>query len=899
MRRPFRWEPATTLTPRPFREPLRRLSFRTTLRSSPRIPLLWPPPSRSVPATMLTRRPFPARPRLPRRCMTARPTWLRRPRPRCRKSPRRFRRKLRTSLPRRRRTPSRSVSLLSPSPCLAMTTILILALPEAATAGAAVLAGAGAAAAGLASAGHSAANALENASGLSTSTTENRAPINDVASGPIPRSVTEEPKSPEATPLTGSAATGVKSVPTLPSDAAIAQAAGGSRDSTTLAAPKYDEHTAVVAKDAEPVAPTVPIGAGDNAHTTTIPGQTSVSSATVPEHTAVVAKEAAPVGPETPIGAGDNAHTTTIPGAAESAPPADEHTPVQGFIAPKENPEDQHLYHAGAAALGAAVAGAALLGEKLVGAVQPHAEHAKELGQQGLQNASQTGASYLERAKQEAEHLRQQAEQLREQAAAEASRRYQEADKLAHDAVAAAQEKAAAAQAAVTGALSRGQEQVQQNATHYQAVATGKTVDGAPNANITPLPVSEAPAADRSGVSTSKEGPTVPGAEITSLPASEAPVAGQGSDALPSEANAVVPAQPSSASSSGAPTSAPPASEPPNLPASEITPLPASEAPLAEKNVTHAFDDHPAAKVAAAAAGVASLAAGAGVAGFASAAPSYTRAASSTLTQGSLASPPSSNTPAVEVPHKVLETTPASDLSANRTSWAQSQLSNAATTPPLGVTRTSSSYATSALTPSQEAARAAPGTESYAEAAAPSAGGSTSGNAQGARDAATTGAVRSSTYAVPDRSTYEGGSLSPSAMKRASNADLPPPVAEASPPLASRTSSEKALPRAPSSQTKPGPALKEEDTYVAHAGAPSTIPAPSQPSTPSKREEQFTTAPTTPASATVVGRHGGVTEPTGSASSSAPASPSVASDSGREGGKKRGFFSRFLKKDKQ
>lgn len=642
--------------------------------------------------------------------------------------------------------------------------------------------------------------------------------------------------------------TGPKSHPTIPSDAAIASLAPSSASTlapteggvshSIAAAPKYDEHTAVVAKDS---APTVAAG-GSGAHST-------AAAPKYDEHTTIVARDSTPVGPSTPIGAGDNAHTTTIPKslvATSTEPTSSEHKPVEGFIAPKENPEDEHLYHAGAAAIGAAVAGAELLGQKLVGAVHPHAVHAKEVGQQSLQDASQTGVSYLEQAKQQAEHLR-------EQAAAEAHRAVQEAEKLAREALHAAQEKAAAAQATVAGAFHHGQhqaqqtaasaqqtaqqtaasaqKQAQQTATHVQAVVTGQPAEGAPNKDITPLPASEAPVASRETTSTSsgKEAPTVPGAEITSLPASEAPVALQeGTNAMPNEANAVVPAHGTTPS-----TSTSSARELPNLPASEITPLPVSEAPLAEKEVSHA------------------------IAGQAQTEPAATQASG----------------------------------------WAQSQLSNAATTPPIGVTRTSSSYATSALKSQQEreALYAAPATvtavpTSYATAA--DLGPSTQ---QASRDpavlAAPAAGARSSTYTVPDRSPYEGGSLSPRAS---AGTGLPPPVAETKPPLTSTGSSDKALPKAPTASRS------ETDTYVAHAGAPSTVPPPSEPSTPSKPEESFSTAPTTPANATVVGRHGGVSEPADSASSSAPATPSPGgSDSGRDSSKKRGFFSRFLKKDKQ
>ena len=751
----------------------------------------------------------------------------------------------------------------------------------AATAGAAVVATAGAAAAGLASLTSSASQAAQD-----TVIDRAAAPINPVASGPNPPPSTEEkPKSPEATPL---GVTGPKSHPTIPSDAAIASLAPSSASTlapiegtahSTAAAPKYDEHTAVVAKDPAPT-----VGAGTSgAHTTAAApkydehtavvakdstpavgagvgaAHTTAAAPKYDEHTAVVAKDSTPVGPSTPIGAGDSAHTTTIPKslAATSTEPTSstEHKPVEGFIAPKENPEDAHLYHAGAAAIGAAVAGAELLGQKLVGAVHPHAVHAKEVGQQSLQGAGQTGVSYLEQAKHQAEHLR-------EQAAAEAHRAVQEAEKLAREALHAAQEKAAAAQATVAGAFHHGQaqaqrtaasaqetaqqtaanaqKQAQQTATHVQAVVTGQPAEGAPNKDITPLPASEAPVASRETTSalSGKEAPTVPGAEITSLPASEAPVALQeGTNAMPNEANAVVPAHGTTPS-----TSTSSARKLPNLPASEITSLPASEAPVAEKEVSHA------------------------IAGQAQSEPA--------VPQGS--------------------------------GWAQSQLSNAATTPPIGVTRTSSSYATSALKSQQEqeALYAAPATvtaipTSYAPAA--DLGPSTQ---QASRDpavlAAPAAGARSSTYTVPDRSTYEGGSLSPRAS---SGTGLPPPVAEAKPPLTSTGSSDKALPRAPAAEA-PQATRSETDTYVAHAGAPSTVPPPSAPSTPSKPDESFSTAPTTPANATVVGRHGGVSEPADSASSSAPATPSPGGsdsgrDSGRDSAKKRGFFSRFLKKDKQ
>ncbi|GAA5868207.1 hypothetical protein JCM3774_000600 [Rhodotorula dairenensis] len=865
-------------------------------------------------------------------------------------------------------------------------------VPAAATAGAAVVATAGAAAAGLASLTSSAAHAVAEDSSAARAV-----PINHVVSGPVPPPSTEQPKSPEATPLVGDdAAVEYKSHPTLPPDEVIASLAPSADSvtaptSTTAAAPKYDEHTAVVAKDSTPVGPSTPIGAGDKAHTTTVPtteaeitsdehkpvegytapkenpedvhlyqagaaavgaavagagvlGQKAVnaakdsapvapshSTATAPqdsaphstaaapkydehtavvakdagpvgvsagtahataaapkydEHTAVVAKDATPVGPSTPIGAGDKAHTTTVP-TTEAEPTSDEHKPVEGYIAPKENPEDVHLYHAGAAAIGAAVAGAELLGQKLVGAVHPHAVHAKEVGQQGLQGAAQTGTSYLEQAKQQAEHLR-------EQAAAEAHRLAEEADRLAREAYAAAQEKAAAAQATVAGALHRGQEQAQQTAasaqqtaqqtatsaqqtvqqsvasaqytaqeaaanaqkqaeqtaTHVQAVVTGRPAEGAPNKDITPLPASEAPVASRApshALKGDKETPTVPGAEITSLPASEAPVAQQeGSNAMPNEANAVVPTHGDSAV---VPTTAP-SRELPNLPASEITPLPPSEAPVAEHEVSHA------------------------IAGQGSAQPAVTQA-----------------------------------------SWAQSQLSNAATTPPAGVTRTSSSYASSAFTSQQQqeaplyaAPAAVTATPTTFAAPAADLGPSTT---HAARDPAVlaappSGGARSSTYSVPDRSTYEGGSRSPTAIKRASATGLPPPVAETQPPLNRAGSSEKALPRAPAAQTPPA-TVSETDTYAAHAGAPSTISAPSGPSTPSKPDERVATEPTTPADATVVGRHGGVTEAAATTTaaattlepSSAPVTPSPGgSDSGRDSSKKRGFFSRFLKKDK-
>ena len=849
----------------------------------------------------------------------------------------------------------------------------------AATAGAAVIATAGAAAAGLASLTSSASQAAQD------TLIDRAAPVNPVASGPNPLPSTEEkPKSPEATPL---GVTGPKSHPTIPSDAAIASlapssastlapteggvvhstaaapkydehtavvakdsapavAAGASGAPSTAAAPKYDEHTAVVAKDSTPA-----VGAGA-AHTTAAAPKYDEHTAVVAkdstpavgagaahktaaapkydEHTAVVAKDSTPVGPSTPIGAGNSAHTTTIPTTPAAST---EHHPVEGFIAPKENPEDVHLYHAGAAALGAAVAGAELLGQKLVGVVHPHAVHAKEVGQQSLHDASQTGVSYLEQAKHQAEHLR-------EQAAAEAHRAVQEAEKLAREALHAAQEKAAAAQATVVGAFHHGQEQaqqtaasaqqtvqqtaastqqtaqqtaasaqrqvqetvasaqqtaqqaaanaqkqVQQTATHVQAVVTGQPAEGAPNKDITPLPASEAPVASRETTSASsgKEAPTVPGAEITSLPASEAPVALQeGSNAMPNEANAVVPAHDTTSS-----TSTSSARELPNLPTSEITSLPAREAPVASQQGTNAMPSEANAVVPAEGSALSSQA---------------TRSAN--LPASEITPLPVSEAPVAEreVSHAIAGQTQSEPAVAQGSGWAQSQLSNAATTPPIGVTRTSSSYATSSFNQQQqqEALYAAPATvtavpSSYAAAA--DLGPSTQ---QASRDpavlAAPAAGVRSSSYTVPDRSTYEGGSLSPRAS---SGAGLPPPVAETKPPLTSTGSSDKALPKAPTAET-PSATLSETDTYVAHAGAPSTVPAPSEPSTPSKPDESFSTAPTTPANATVVGRHGGVSEPADSAPSSAPATPSPGgSDSGRDSAKKRGFFSRFLKKDKQ
>lgn len=584
-------------------------------------------------------------------------------------------------------------------------------------------------------------------------------------------------------------------------------AAAPKYDTHTAAAPKYDEHTAVVAKDSTPQGPSTPIGAGDQEHTTTIPGSLPTTSTSITEDpTAVVAKEPAPEAPSIALGAGDNKHTTTVPGEVPAGTEKAEHEPVEGYVAPKENPEDEHLIHAGAAYVGAAVAGAELIGQKLVGAVHPHAAHAREVGQQSLQGASDAGASYIERAKHEAERLRQQATD-------EANRRYQEADKLAHETVAAAQAKAAAAQAAVTGVFHRGQEQAQQNVTHAQSVVTGQPADGAPNKEITPLPVTEAPVAP-SIVGDGKN--PVPGAAITTLPASEAPVREQEgvSNRVQTEANAVVPIQNLVRATGSAAEGAVPV---PN----ETTTLPASEAPVSEP--AHASNAVPTE------ANAVVPAAGAGV----PAAPAHATGVV-----------PKAQTSTVAVEHE----------------GKHEQVFDHAPLAPTGVTRTSSSYGTSALTAQEPVVATSTTTETVPVVASTPAG-------------STGRAARSSSYSVPDRSPYEGGSLSPNAMKRASNAEVPPPVAEKEPPMTTNrtNSSDKALP------TAPGATFKEENIE--------SKPAPSEPSTPSKREE-FSTAPTTPAAADKTG--------------SAPPSPSpgVSEGGGDKGTKKRGFFSRLLKKDK-
>ncbi|KAK4335149.1 hypothetical protein RTBOTA2_003910 [Rhodotorula toruloides] len=392
--------------------------------------------------------------------------------------------------------------------------------PTAATLGAAVVATAGAAAAGLASL----------ASSATETTTEALAQAPSAA-----KELSAQASSAASTAQTKVQESASQVAQEAHTTAVIAKDNG---PQSTAAAPKYDEHTAVVAKEPAPVAPTVAGAAGPEAH----------SSAAAPkydEHTAVVVKEEAPAAPSVPVGAGSEAHVTA---AADKQAAEPEHKPVEGFIAPKEKPEDAPLIGAGIAAVGAAVAGVELLGHKVVEAVHPHAVHAQQAGSQTLQDAAHTAEQYLD-------HTRQETEKLAHQTYEQAQHQAVNVKEKLFDALHLGKKKAAETSKRASTVLPAS-----------AAAAVGAT-SGVPDKEITPLPVSEAPAG---GVS------TVPDQVVTKLPASEAPVATDKPDSHPPVSKAVVP----TSTSSGA-GSASSSAEAPTLPAKDIKPITPSEAPVA------------------------------------------------------------------------------------------------------------------------------------------------------------------------------------------------------------------------------------------------------------------------------------------------------------------------------
>ncbi|BGP32470.1 Cruciform DNA binding protein [Rhodotorula toruloides] len=390
--------------------------------------------------------------------------------------------------------------------------------PAAATLGAAVVATAGAAAAGLASL----------ASSATETTTE---------------ALAQAPSAAKELSAQASSAASTAQAKVQESASQVAQeahttavVAKDNGPQSTADAPKYNEHTAVVAKEPAPVAPTVAGAAGPEAHST-------AAAPKYDEHTAVVAKQEAPAAPSVPLGAGAEAHVTA---AADKQAAEPEHKPVEGFVAPKEKPEDAPLIGAGIAAVGAAVAGVELLGHKVVEAVHPHAVHAQQAGSQTLQDAAHTAEQYLD-------HTRQ------------------ETEKLAHQTYEQAQHQAVNVKEKLFEALHLGKKKAAETSKRASTVlpasaaASVGATSGVPDKEITPLPVSEAPG---SGAS------TVPDQVVTKLPASEAPVATDKPDPHPPVSKAVVP----TSTSTGAASSS---AEAPTLPDKDITPITPLEAPVA------------------------------------------------------------------------------------------------------------------------------------------------------------------------------------------------------------------------------------------------------------------------------------------------------------------------------
>lgn len=201
---------------------------------------------------------------------------------------------------------------------------------------------------------------------------------------------------------------------------------------------------------------------------------------------------------------------------------------------------------AGIAAVGAAVAGASLLGHKVVETIHPHAAHATEAGSQTLQDAAHTAEQYLD-------HTRQ------------------ETEKLAHETYEQAQQQASNVKEKLFGALHLGKKKAADTSKRASTVLPASTAaavgatSGVPDKEITPLPVSEAPAGPAA---------TVPDQVVTKLPAGEAPVATDKPDPHPPVSKAVVP----TSTATGAASST---AEAPTLPAKDITPLTPSEAPTA------------------------------------------------------------------------------------------------------------------------------------------------------------------------------------------------------------------------------------------------------------------------------------------------------------------------------
>ncbi|BGP25019.1 Cruciform DNA binding protein [Rhodotorula toruloides] len=392
--------------------------------------------------------------------------------------------------------------------------------PAAATLGAAVVATAGAAAAGLASL----------ASSATETTTEALAQAPSVA-----KDMSAQASSAASTAQTKVQETASQVAQEAQTTAIVAKDNG---PQSTAAAPKYDSHTAVVAKEPAPAGPALAGASGPEAHST-------AAAPKYDEHTAVVAKDKAPAAPAVPLGAAAEAHVTS---AADKQAAEPEHKPVEGFIAPKEKPEDAPLIGAGIAAVGAAVAGVELLGHKVVDAVHPHTAHAREAGSQTLQDAAHTAEQYLD-------HTRQ------------------ETEKLVHETYGQAQHQAANVKEKLFGALHLGKKKAAETSKRASTVlpasaaaAVGATSD-VPDKEITPLPVSEAPGA---GVS------TVPDQVVTKLPASEAPVATDKPDPHPPVSKAVIPTSTSTGADTASSTT-----EVPTLPPKDIAPLTPSEAPAA------------------------------------------------------------------------------------------------------------------------------------------------------------------------------------------------------------------------------------------------------------------------------------------------------------------------------
>ncbi|GAA5921738.1 hypothetical protein JCM3775_001792 [Rhodotorula graminis] len=445
--------------------------------------------------------------------------------------------------------------------------------PAAVAIGGAAVAAAGAAAAGIAALASSATEtakdagnvAQEKAQDLSAKAPSSTAPpLNNIDGGPTLPAPTEKPVAPHDTPITTTTnSLAQQSVPTVPAASFVASHVSESAaPSTTEAAPKYDEHTAVVAKDDKAPLAGAPV-AGASA---------STSSGVAPvynEHTAVVAKEGTtPQGPSTPV-AGSSAENYVSGGAA---PQEDEHAPkVEGLVAPKEHPEDAPAIAAGIAAVGAAVAGLGVLGHKAYEVVHPHAQHAAAATNQSLQDAAHTADAYLTQARQGGEQRLHDAQKAAHDAAVHAQQQAQAAYEQA-------QAQAAHAREGVLGAVGYGKKKVDEATTPAPTSSTSTATPvaaGIPDKEISPLPASEAPVAtgkpdphppvtkavvpSAASSSTTTEAPNVPEKEITPLPASEAPVASADSNRVPTDLNAVVP-KPSPMSSSSTSAPAQPAS---------------------------------------------------------------------------------------------------------------------------------------------------------------------------------------------------------------------------------------------------------------------------------------------------------------------------------------------------